>query len=147
MTMCRKNNQSGFSLMELLVVVAILGIIMSTSLFSYDQFGKDVELENSVYSMALAIREAQTYGVNKKARDGTSNPKDFGEDYGYGIHFTNVTTGTTTNSTKFVLFEDIDQGLGVNEIFDEGSGCVPGLPRQECYSQIFLTKGNYVSKI
>lgn len=142
----KKNNQSGFTLIELLVVIALLIIILSTSLFSYDKFGKDIELENAVYSMALAIREAQTYGVNKKARDNTAGPKEFGEDYGYGIHITNITTGSTVNWKTFVLFEDKkgNDGSDPNEVFDEGSGCVPD---EECYSQIFLTKGNYISNI
>jgi hypothetical protein len=44
------------------------------------------------------------------------------------------------------LFEDKkgNDGSDPNEVFDEGSGCVPD---EECYSQIFLTKGNYISNI
>ena len=68
--------QEGFSLIELLVVLALLVIMMTISLFNYDRFGKETELENSVYSVALAIRETQTVGINKGVRDGVNNRID-----------------------------------------------------------------------
>lgn len=134
--------QEGFSLMELLVVLALMLILLSVSLVNYNRFGKDVELENAAYSLSLAIREAQIYGVNKKARSGNANPKAFGEDYGYGIALSTATSGVTLNNKTLVIFED--KGPSYNQIFDIGNGCIAG---EECYSQILLTKGNYISDI
>ncbi len=147
----KKNNlEEGFSLMELLVVIAILIILLSISLFNYDKFGKDVELENAVYSMALAIREAQVYGVNKALKDvGGSNVEDyFGGDYGYGVYFNRAGASSgPSNSQKFVLYIDNDSGANANnKIFDSSSDC-SGSANDECYSQIFLTKGNYIKEI
>ncbi len=127
--------------MELLVVIALLTIILSVSLFNYDNFGKDVELENAVYSVALATREAQVFGVNKRAREHTGDPKEFfGEDYGYGVFFSKVASGSTYDNKKFVIFIDKNN----NKKFTVGSGCVSG---EECYSQISLEKGNRITNI
>jgi prepilin-type N-terminal cleavage/methylation domain-containing protein len=141
-----KNNENnekekGFSLMELLVVIALLTVLLSMTLFNYDQFGKETELENSVYSVALAIRETQTFGINKKARDGLANPQDFGEDYGYGVHFRRTTlTGSENIDTKHFAFF-IDSNGGDKKMTGNCS------PSQECYSVVSIEKGNYISNI
>lgn len=137
----KKANQKGFSIIEILVVLALLTIILYVSLFNYDRFGKETELENSVYSVALAIRETQTFGINKKAREGLSDPQDFGEDYGYGVHFrTNLLEGIQSLDNKnFALFVDSNNGDKIMT-----GNCSPS---QECYSVISLGQGNYISNI
>lgn len=136
----KKNRfQNGFTLIELLVVVALLMIVLSTSLFSYDRFGKDIELENSVYSLALATREAQVYGVNKKARDGINNPNDFGDEYGYGIYFT-TNNEPLAGPKKFIIFIDKNN----NKILDDDCSIEA---TTECYSIVSIQKGNFISNI
>jgi prepilin-type N-terminal cleavage/methylation domain-containing protein len=141
----RKKNiskEKGFSLMELLVVIALLIIILSVSLFNYDNFGKDVELENAVYSVALAVREAQVFGVNKALKEVETPVSSFGGDYGYGVYF-NKQESESSNADykKFLLY--IDDESTNNKIFG-GDACSG---TGECYSQIYLTKGNYISSI
>lgn len=135
--------ENGFTLMELLVVVALLMIILSVSLFNYDKFGKDVELENAVYSVALAIREAQVYGVNKALKDVSEPENSFGGSYGYGAYFNkeNENPSLAADKKKFLLFID---DVSNNQVFN--GDCLGG-ENDECFSQIYLTKGNYISNI
>ena len=62
--------EKGFTLIELLVVIALMGIIYSVTLSNYAGLNKSVELKNTVYNVALSIRETQVYGINKKLAEG-----------------------------------------------------------------------------
>jgi prepilin-type N-terminal cleavage/methylation domain-containing protein len=141
--------QEGFSLIEILVVLALLVIMMTISLFNYDRFGKETELENSVYSVALAIRETQTVGINKGVRDGVNNRidsvrKTFGGSYGYGIHFRTIELRGTTklDKTHFAFF--VDNSLLSKDDKEMTGRCDLD---SECYSVISIDKGNYISSI
>ncbi len=136
----KKVKEKAFSLIELLVVVALLTIILSVSIFNYDNFGKDIELENAVYSVALAVREAQVFGINKALKEVSEPENSFGGEYGYGVFFSKTADSQNTyGPKKFVLFIDEDN----NRKFDQ-SPCVVG---NECYSQILLNKGNYIYEL
>ncbi len=61
-----------FSLVELIVSIAIFGIMTALVVAKYGTFNSSTLLTNAAYDVALAIRTAQTYGVSVKS-DGTSN--------------------------------------------------------------------------
>lgn len=93
--------KKGFSLVELLVVVSIFLIITSVTLFKQGKFSSDTLITNTAYEVALAIREAQVYGVGSKQGGGEVGNKS------YGVHFDEHT------DNSFVLFsEDPDPNNG-----------------------------------
>lgn len=70
-----------FSLIELIVVVAIITIITSVVLVNNGKYGGSVLLQNLAYDIALSIRQAQVYGISVRG----FNSGDFSA--GYGMHF------------------------------------------------------------
>ena len=86
------HSHRGFTLVELMVVFAIIVTITGIVFSSQSTFNKTLILANTAYDVALTLRSAETYGLGSRVISGLSNT-------GYGIHFD---TGTNT----FILFED-----------------------------------------
>jgi len=86
------NLVSGFTLVELLVVLAIIVTITSVVLTSQSSFNKTLILANTAYDVALSLRSAATYGLGGRAI--SMSPT------GYGMHFELSTPGS------FTLFAD-----------------------------------------
>ncbi len=154
-TVKKNTSQAGFSLMELMVVMALLTIILSTSIFSYHEFGRKIELENSTYSLALAIREIQVYGLNRNVNmfgSGSFDPQVFGGNYSYGVHFSKSTSPDAPNNKNFVLFVDNNITGGGEGIINNVTDCMTrgrtGTSAQDiCYSKISIQKGNFIKTI
>jgi prepilin-type N-terminal cleavage/methylation domain-containing protein len=94
----------GFSLIEMLTVIAIFSIITSVILVNQSRFNSSMLVTSLAYEVALAVREAQVYGLAVKESDG-------GFAAGYGIHF-------TTDSSTFLLFTE--KSDPANGSYDEG---------------------------
>lgn len=80
----------GFSIVELLVVVAIITIITGITLSSQGSFNKTLILSNTAYDIALTIRSAETYGLASRATEGAV------VNAGYGVHFERATSNAFT---------------------------------------------------
>lgn len=89
--------RGGFTLIELMVVLAIIGIITSIVLTSQGSFNKTLVLANTAYDVGLTLRSAQTYGISTRAAGSMANA-------GYGIDFNRGTPDT------FTLFADTIPG-------------------------------------
>ena len=72
----------GFSLIELLVSMAIVVTIAFVALARYSDFDSVVLLRSLAYEIALSVREAQTFGVAVVGDVGT-----FSVSTTYGVHF------------------------------------------------------------
>lgn len=81
----------GFSLIELLVCIAIITIISVVVLARYKSFNSTILLRDLAYEIALSTREAQVLGISVAGSGGSFSQA-------YGMHFT---IGTT-----YILFTD-----------------------------------------
>lgn len=72
-----ESRKKGFTLLEILVVIAIFGIVAAIVIFNYGKFTNDTVLTNMAYEMSLSIREAQIFGVAVSGRS-----QDFSQPFG-----------------------------------------------------------------
>ncbi|MES2931569.1 MAG: prepilin-type N-terminal cleavage/methylation domain-containing protein [Patescibacteria group bacterium] len=84
----------GFTLVEMIVVLAIIIIITTIALLGQSSFNRSMVLTDTAYTIAFSVREAQSLGISSRTFAGT-------QDAGYGIHFTNLAP------TAYKLFADI----------------------------------------
>lgn len=129
-----RTKRAGFSLIELLVVVAIMTIITSVVLVSQGRFGSSIILSNLAYDMALSIREAQSYGLS--VRESSPGSKRF--DVGYGIHF------STDRRDSYILFADIKNDDGDSQQYN--TSISPCSSNSECVKEYKIGRGNTIIK-
>ncbi len=94
MNALRKN---GFALIELLLAIALFGLISGFLVLIYQKMGDQLFLTATAYDIGLSFRETQSYGVSVKAQ--RVNEVDTFTS-GYGLHF------DTASATTFVRFAD-----------------------------------------
>jgi prepilin-type N-terminal cleavage/methylation domain-containing protein len=70
----------GFTLVELLVVFAIMTLITALILFQHRRFDSSTLLRSLAYSIALSIRQSQVYGTSVRQFGSNFN-------YSYGVYF------------------------------------------------------------
>ena len=117
-------NSKGYSIVELIVVVAIFLIITSVVLINQNKFSSDINLNNAAYELSLAIRKAQVYGLSVRGESGLSNSFDSA----FGMSF-------DSDSTKsFIFFSD---SVGDDGVYTEGS--------DSKISTFVLENGTYIS--
>jgi len=77
-----KKNLKGFTLLELIVVIAIIGIMTSVGLVSLVPAKKQIALKTAQNEVTSAIKLAQSYALQGKSIQGVSDI------CGYGFEFT-----------------------------------------------------------
>jgi len=111
----------GFTLIELMVSMAIITIITSVVLVNHNRFNGTIFLGNLAYDVALSVREAQIYGLSVREFGGSFN-------IGYGVHFDVATP------KSFFIFADIDR----NQRYTASTDSV--------VETLTVTRGNSISK-
>lgn len=124
----------GFTLIELSISMAIIGLLTTLLLVRYPDTAVRMTLVNHVQSTALLIREAQVRG---SAID--TNLGAFG---GYGVY------ASLTFPGQITLFADtVDQAASVNRELPVGNGLFDSSPFNETSSVVRFSKGFILKKV
>lgn len=105
----------GFTLVEMLVVLAIITVITMIVVTGQSNYNKTLLLTDTSYSVALSARQAQSFGLGSRKYGSVQNP-------GYGLHFSNATPASYT------VFADIANTLAAPANCPIGT---PGTPEQK----------------
>ena len=106
----------GFTLVELIVVLALIVIITLIVITSQHNYNRSLIITNTAYSIALSLREAQSLGLSSRTFNTIQNA-------GYGVNF------NETDMTKYRVFGDVSSGGAAVH-----GGCptgTPGTPEQK----------------
>lgn len=132
------------TIMEMIVVIAILMIISTMIIFNYGKFESSISLQNLADDIALSVREAQSYAIGARGLPGS------GFFNGYGIHFSlsdPISTNNIAGSKKsFVFFANVKDDGSYNYSSSDNT-C--GSPKEdnECYKVISISSADYISNI
>jgi Tfp pilus assembly protein FimT len=85
---------------ELLIVLAIIGLLTAVVVAQYRDFDSTTVLRNLAYEIALSVREAQVMTISTSNLGGGSILQNQGQN-SYGITF-------DTNSRSYTIFNDLD---------------------------------------
>lgn len=96
----------GFTIVEVMVSVAIIALISSVVMFQYKNFDSKLLLRNVAYEIAISLRSAQIYGISVRGSGGAFQT-------GYGVHFDNSTP------TSYTTFIDLDNSGTYNNITEK----------------------------
>lgn len=95
----------GFTLIELMMVIVISTIMMTTLVVQQNQWNDSLTVNTQAYELALTIRQAQIYSL--AVRESATGSGNF--DIGYGIYF-------DSNHSRYIYFGDINK----NQKYDAG---------------------------
>lgn len=93
------NQSRGFTLIEMIVVLAIIALLSLLVILSQSTFNRSLLLTDTAYGIALSAREAQTFGVSSRKFGSVQNA-------GYGLHFDMATP------KSYKVFADTDNQIG-----------------------------------
>lgn len=90
---------AGFTVIELIVVIAIIAVVSTLVLFNSGKLNSALLLSNTAYEVGLIVREAQIAGLGVRA---TNNSGDQNFNFSQGVHF------DMSNPSEVILFADKD---------------------------------------
>lgn len=124
------DSSKGFTIIEMMVSVVIFSIITSVVIFNHGKFNSSINVTNLSYEVAIAVRQAQVYGLAVK-QDGTSDSVE----YAYGVYF------SKSSPQVFYIFADKDD----NQQFDPNGDPCDGT--EECQESIEIKGDVEVSNL
>lgn len=135
----RSSLQSGVTLIELIVVVAIFSVVSSVLLFNYSNFSTNVSIRNLSQDIALTIRKSQTSATSVQGITGSGSVRSYPA---YGISFSLESNSTSflPNSKRFVSFADVIPASSQtpNKKYDSDGTCGSVHEGGECLEAISI---------
>lgn len=128
----KKVSQSGFSVVEMVVVLTIFAIMSGVSMFNYNDYRKKIEKTNVSQDIALSIRQAQVYGISSSDRTVGDEALDSSTHADELFSVIDITRDKSIRGVvifpeegKIILYEDLDRNFEYNEdddrVIDERS--------------------------
>lgn len=106
------NPSSGFTIVELIVVMSIFAILAGTVIFRYKDFGASIDLQNTTQEIALKIQQAQNDAIAGKYPALGTSPLQDGPSSGwrpsYGVYF-----NKNYNKNLIYFFDNNEYSTGV----------------------------------
>lgn len=110
----QNSTQRGFTLLELLITMAISIIMTGVVVANYRDYTTNAYFANASEDIVLALRQAQVYGAGGKANTVICTGGETLSECRYGVHFSTA----SGYSDGLILFVDIDN----DKIFDFDTG-------------------------
>lgn len=127
------SGKKGFTILEVMVVVTIVSLIASVVIFSYRQFTEKLALSAATQEIAIAVRQAQTYG--RSVKEVKKGGGDFNTPYGVAFDIS-----TADTRSYYILFTDNNN----NGVYNGDGSCSPS---SECVEKDIIRNGAYISEI
>lgn len=113
--------KKGFTILELMICIVIIGMIAAVAMFSYSAFSDSLAISSAGQELSLEIRQAQIYGLSVKENTGSTCGNTFCA--GYGIHI------SLDDPTDYYIF--VDQNG--NNKYDGTTNCAAS---SECVEKV-----------
>jgi prepilin-type N-terminal cleavage/methylation domain-containing protein len=129
-----RNPQSGgFTLIEMTVVIAIVGILTAAVVGNYGSFRSATVATNMAYEAATTVRQAQLYGLGVRGVRGLDGTYNFGGTY--GVEF-------AAGTAAYSIFRDVNS---VDGRCDDDCSCAD--VASECVEQVRMLQSVAVEAI
>ncbi|HOY56349.1 MAG TPA: hypothetical protein PLH37_02920 [bacterium] len=119
-----KNKSTGFTALELMVVVGIMVMLLVITLPNFSDFNTNQTVDTEADKLFSVLRQTQIWALTGQTVSGVH--------YNYGLHLVLCTSGSVCH---YVLFNDIDN----DKLYDAGEVVLNG-------DRVFL-KGAYTGSI
>lgn len=126
----------GFTLIEMMVVIAIFAVLTAIIVFNYGDFNADIVVSNMAYEIALTTRQAQIFGLGSRGTGG-----EFQE--AYGIYINN----SGGPSKDLIFFGDTLSSNWYCNNTGTGGDCTCAGADDECLERLTLQKNIVIDKL
>ncbi len=125
--------KKGFTILEMLMVLAIFTIITSVVMFQYGEFNSKTIMSNMAYEVALSIRQAQVYSLSVRGEAGATS-----FDNHYGVY---INKEMSDKEIAFFIDRMAANGDEPDGICSsDGATCLTCIEGGECLEKITLTR-------
>ena len=138
--------KNGFTVVELMVTIAILAIINTVVFLNYPALRENINLKRTAEEMAVIIKQEQSDALNvRRLDDPNNNNPNYNPFLGiYGVHF------NSSNNNTFVLFADNGVNINGNNnnnryVNTGGNICKNNKP--ECVQEYQINNGITISNL